>query len=561
MRTVQPSRNPILFTLCALLFAALPLAAGAAEVPADFNPFGEVVDVRLINVEVVVTDRQGNRVHDLAAADFRLLVDGEEVPLDFFTEVRDRRAVESAAPGTPAAPAGETVGTSYLVYVDDYFPLQRDRNKVLDQLAEQLSALGPADRMAIVAYDDRQLELVSGWSSSEAEIAAALERAQERPAYGLRQLAEQRNHDRTLALSTDARSGDSLLTVGVEDRFFASEVARKVERSVAAASASLRGFASAPGRKVMLLLSGGWPYSPVQYVARNQAVLATGQLADGESILRPLVDTANRLGYTVYPVDVPGLARVAGADVERGGLIDPLSGNANRFDQFSSSAFSDREGSIEDTLRHVAQETGGRPLINSRRLSALPEVSSDVGNYYWLGFTPPGDADDRRHRVRVVVDAPGVRVRARKSYFDLTATAERTMAVESALIFGGVRGLDLGAASGLVAELGDAERGGRRVEVPIVVHIPTDMLTAVPEGDEWLARVELRVGSRDGRGRVSDVAAAPVELRFPEDPKPGRTVTYRGALRLRNADQMLIVQVTDPVGGVTRTTEAQYAKQ
>ena len=571
MSTVRPSRSPSRFlhplVLLALPLAAAPLASAAERPAAGFDPFGEVVDVRLINVEVVVTDRTGARIHGLAPEDFRLLVDGEEVALDFFTEVRDRRAVDTGstaddATAPPSAPAGEAVGVSYLVYVDDYFPLARDRNAVLDQLAAHLGDLGPADRMAIVAYDDRRLDLLTGWTSSQEELAAAFAAARERPAHGLRQLAELRNHDRTLALAGDARGADALRRTGVEDRAFALEMAGRVRRSVAAATSAVRGFSSAPGRKVLLLLAGGWPYSAIGYASGDPTLVAPGEVADGGEILRPLVDAANRIGYTVYPVDVPGLSRSGGSDVEQGGRLDPFSGaDEQRFADFDSAVLVDREATLEDSLRHVARETGGEALINSRRLAALPAVRDDVGNYYWLGFTPPGDADDRRHGVRVVVDRPGLRVRTRQSYLDLTPAAERTLAVEGALVFGGRGGTAAAAVvGGFSAELGAAERDGRRIQVPLAVHIPTGMLTAVPDGAGWLARVELRIGSRDGQRRVSEVAAVPVELRFPEPPQPGRHVTFRNTLRLRNADQVLVIQVTDPVGGATRTTEAELVR-
>jgi len=44
--------------------------------------FGETIDVRVVNVEVVVTDGSGNRVNGLKPADFHLKVDGKEVTPD-----------------------------------------------------------------------------------------------------------------------------------------------------------------------------------------------------------------------------------------------------------------------------------------------------------------------------------------------------------------------------------------------------------------------------------------------------------------------------------------------
>lgn len=76
----------------ALLAVALPAAAWqqqpqpAAEPPASI--FGEQIDVRVVNIEVVVTDKDGNRVSGLAPSDFRLKVDGKDVMVEYFSEVR-----------------------------------------------------------------------------------------------------------------------------------------------------------------------------------------------------------------------------------------------------------------------------------------------------------------------------------------------------------------------------------------------------------------------------------------------------------------------------------------
>ncbi|MCY3929258.1 MAG: hypothetical protein OXG81_13400 [Acidobacteria bacterium] len=86
-----------------------------------------------MNVEVVVTDEQGRRVHGLTAADFELLVDGRPVPLDYFSEIREGRAVASPAGDVPTVPAlrpNAPVGRSFLVFIDDFFSIKQDRDRV-----------------------------------------------------------------------------------------------------------------------------------------------------------------------------------------------------------------------------------------------------------------------------------------------------------------------------------------------------------------------------------------------------------------------------------------------
>lgn len=96
------------------LVAAVPtpaIAQGAKPPPA----FTEVIEVRVVEVEVVVTDAEGERVHGLERDDFRLLVSGREVPIEYFDERRGGETVASApgsSPGVGSAPSIPADGCS-----------------------------------------------------------------------------------------------------------------------------------------------------------------------------------------------------------------------------------------------------------------------------------------------------------------------------------------------------------------------------------------------------------------------------------------------------------------
>lgn len=115
MRTGVPRISHVVApALIAAGILGVPVAllgrAPAPPQPAPALPgISETIDVRVVNVEVVVADRGGHLVHGLTAADFRLEVDGKEVPIDYFTEVREGQAAAGAAPagasqGAPTAP-------------------------------------------------------------------------------------------------------------------------------------------------------------------------------------------------------------------------------------------------------------------------------------------------------------------------------------------------------------------------------------------------------------------------------------------------------------------------
>jgi hypothetical protein len=336
----------------------------------------------------------------------------------------------------------------------------------------------------------------------------------------------------------------SSFDLSVEERGFAQEIRQRTERAVAAVGATLRGFAQPPGRKVMIVLSGGWPFAAGQYAANDLGRPLAGvyDYGDGPRLLQTVTDTANLLGYTLYPVDVPGLGGDFGADVGRETRF------ARGLEPETSLASFERERIVQDSLHYLARETGGRALINSQRLAALPEVAADTRSYYWLGFTPDRSRDNALHDIRVEVVAKGLEARTRKSFRDLSRGVEGDMAVESALLFGAAP-----ADGRLTVEAGEPEPAGRKyIELPLRLIIPVEVLTAlaVPgEGGERVVRLELRVAAHDSHNRTSDVPTVPFEVRLPNVAPADAAVTYEARVKLRNEPQDLVVSVLDPLSG------------
>ncbi len=533
-----------------LLTLALPALAQESQ-SALPGVFGEVLDVRVVNLEVVVTDKDGIPISGLNPADFTLTIDGEPVPIDYFSEVRGGVAIgEGEAPTVPGVPqvaSGQPVETSYLVFVDDYFSIGPDRNRVLDAFREDLGFLGPEDRMAVVAYDGSQLEMLSTWSRSVVELERVFKRARERPAWGLQRVAERRQARVDEGESVQSLVGVSLQDSGVQtnidrtfldpqERYYVQRLAEQLDRSVAAATATLRSFAKPPGRKVMILLSGGWPFFPVEFLySRFDRLILDREGIDGDDLYGRLVDTANLLGYTLYPVDVPGLDRDV-VDVTVLEAPDPRRIEARTFL---------REQENHYTLEHLAERTGGRALLNAKRMNAFESVVSDTRSYYWLGFTPGREWDDTRHDVRLEMSSPDFKVRSRAGYLDTSRQREVTMAVESSLLFGSHPGN-----GSLRVELGEPKKSGRRrIDVPLTVIVPLDQLTFLPVGDTFVSEVELRIAVMDEDGQRAEIPVIPMNLQTTTEPEAGNLGRYQTQLRLRNKSHHGVVAVYDGASG------------
>jgi VWFA-related protein len=117
--------------------------------------------------------------------------------------------------------------------------------------------------------------------------------------------------------------------------------------------------------------------------------------------LAEITRAANRANTTIYTLDPRGL--VAGSDIDE--QVDPTEwGNYVRKSQ--------------DSLRVLAEETGGMPVVNmndfDKALKAIDAASSD---YYVLGYYSSNpDIMKRRRQIEVKVLRKGVTVYSRKEY-------------------------------------------------------------------------------------------------------------------------------------------------
>lgn len=541
------------------LAAASPLAAQPAaqgQAPVEI-PYSEVVDVRVVNVEVVVEEK-GARVRGLGPQDFVVEVDGREVPIEYFTEVEGGLAVERAEASDATVPAlapGSSVGTSYLVFIDDFFTRPADRDRVLDGLIEQLPNLTLQDRMAIVAFDGKKVDMLTSWSQDVGDLTRILRKAKERTAYGLQRLAEQRIFESARDMEqmrlaarrgSQANQGDFRRSVDLEEEQLAQRISEQVRRATTAAASVLRSFANPPGRKVMMVYSGGWPSDPGTWVTSDPYLSSrlTG-VRRGDELVGQLADNANRLGYTLYMIDVPGVVNT-GIDASESSL-----------DEASLVLDRRRHREIEEeaTLRDLAARTGGRALVNSLAVDAFAQVVGDTRSYYWLGFTPQWKGDDSKHKVAVKLRRKGPDIRTRNGFSDLSRASEVNMMVESSLLFG-----DPPTSEPLQVEAGRGQKKGRLREVPLKVFIPLHALTFLPVQGGYVSDVELRIAVLDEDGNTSEIPVVPLVFQGKNPPQPNSIKPWETILKMRTKRHDLVVSLYDKPSGKILAAKVEVPK-
>ena len=295
----------------------------------------------------------------------RLFVEGNEVPI-----------TRSQPPGA------EDAALHALLFIDEVFVSPRDRDQALHQLRLSLSEMAPTDRLAVVAYDGTQLEVLAPWSPPGEEIFEALERAARRPAQGLLRRSERRRQevlDRRRSRPPDADSfagvgfSGSLRTrqVDLGDQDSLRDLAR---RSAAAAADALesqwQALGAPEGLGALLLVSGGW--------------LPPGALsAECETFAAPLLLALERTGYAVYPV----AAHPSNRPPFEAPAPDPL-------------------------LLHLAVESGGQDSTVDR--GALELALADAREHILLSFslpTEPPQDEIGRGSLEIRSEVPDVLVR------------------------------------------------------------------------------------------------------------------------------------------------------
>lgn len=501
--------KPSLFCGVAALLI-FPLSSTAQN---EIPTIGETIDVRVVNVEAVVTTASGEKVRGLTAADFRLLVDGREVPVEYFAEIAEGLSV--TADKAPVA-AGEEAARNFLVYIDDGFSLANRRNDVLEKLERDLALLGPADRMAILAFDGTRITALCPWTADPRTLREALAQARQRPGKGAEMLAHQRKLQADVGWVLDnansIETGDSDTRVGgpkvseVERALFelaprkSGEARTQLGKTTEAAIAALRGFETPPGRKVMLFLSGAW------------------SLSVAPRLYGPVVQAANQLGYTVYPVD------------------------ASQSDLYEVSG-----------LDALARATGGRLLMPADN-AVFREMVADSGTYYWLGFTPTWKADDRGHVITAGVRRPGLAVRSRSGFSDLSHRTEAALKAESVLLFGGADG-----DRRLIVQLGEPARRRGVFELPVTIGVPVEALALTPKGKGYLAEIPLAVATEEADGRRANLSGPRLRVTIASLPQAGTYARFETVVLVRDPKQRLIFTVHDPVSGKALWGEAQVA--
>ena len=533
-------KTPAIARLGSSLLMALFPMLGAAQQPPTFT---EEIEVRVMDLDVSVTEKNGRPVTDLRRENFKVLVDGKPVPIDYFARV-DEGTIHAPDLAT-ASPdqvldayrrGGEAfVPRHFLLYVDLGHLAPSGRKRALESLRDLVTRMGPNDRGRVVLFDRRSKELTE-WTSSKEELFAALSRV-EKAGVGMSRLLTEQQTLREID-STRRRSTREFLS-----RQYAEQERAEVRTLLDDVGSELATLAPLAGKKAFLFFSGGFEFQPgyaMASYALGQGSLLALDARNFSQELDQIVRRANAAEITFYTIDARGLE---GEGVSASN-DDPL---LNR----PGVSFIARQDTQEGLVL-LARETGGLALLNSNDFrNGLARVYQDVSVYYSIGVTlsklPTG-----YQKVSVEVDRPGAVVRTRRGYAprtDAERARDRVQAtLKTNLTYAGVP---------LTLKSAPPTKKGGRYSLPIQVTLPASALTFVPDGNVRRASADVYIGAIDDRGRMSEIGRDETSFTLPEgQSESAAPLVYSAVLQTRKGNHRIVVNIRDKASGKMGTAKA-----
>jgi VWFA-related protein len=571
------SRTPrhLVRTICALAALLVPLVPLGAQAADDAGEtFFEAIQVGVAEVEVVVTDAEGRRITDLRQDEFALYEDGQRVELSHFQPPAATVTATGEVTLLPAEMAVEPAENRALcaIFGDNVSLTVSARARLLRSLRDRLEAEWHAGTdVMVVAHDaPGSLRILRPPTSDHALAATALDEIERVVPPGTLWGAGGARIVRDIELAPDPAAQDEndpggganaeaeALRLHQEIRNHAEQVRQQAVATARALGTLVEALAGLPGRKAVLLVSGGLSERPAQALlsAWDNKYRFSGRQYDLGSeleslasepveILEEVAQQANGNRVTLYAVAATDVVQVGGAELR--------SNEIWTIDESHTETFN-----LANSIQRLVGPTGGLTSINAGNPGLLlDDLVDDLGASYVLGYTP-GAGREGLHKVRVEVSRPGLKVRHRESR---RARAPREVMVERTQA-----GLLLGYQDNplqVEVEWGYPSPGEKRgTEVlPLTVKLPMSGLVLVPNGAFHEGRLTVYIAARDSEGRGSPVTEVLVPIRVPNEQllvALSQTAAYRTRLEMRDTSQHVAVSVRDELGNVAATVTASY---
>jgi VWFA-related protein len=472
------------------IFLLFTLSLSAQPTPLTATA-GETIEVSIVNVDVFVTDRKGNRVRGLSADDFEIRENGKPQPITNFAEYSsdieageltvDGRAKTTVARNATAAREKRTI----VVFIES-MTLAPFRSKVIfDSIRQMLrETVRPGDSVAIVSW--LQAALVRQDFTDDLEsLEHALDVIEEEntgvesnPADEIRRRTEFLQEFQRELVDAGYPIGEAATTA-----FHALSTAQAELVEIRQKSYALRSYMEAiagfEGKRIMIMATRRFgQYAGAQYFGGEVPFRYRNEL-DTRPYRDALIATANANNITVYPIFSRGLGWSYRGDAEDSGRnlyrIDS-DGDMRRFSAENYALLNETT-----SLDEIADETGGMLAWGSKDVAKLmPRITDDLESYYSLGYRASATGRDDARSIRVTMKNKDYVVRSRREYVEKSDDTRMTDTVVANLVRTSKDGR-----LPIEVEVGEITNSGRRRQVPLKIRIPVDALSRQESGGEF----------------------------------------------------------------------------
>ncbi|MFY9608011.1 MAG: VWA domain-containing protein [Blastocatellia bacterium] len=420
-----------------LAWSTIGFAQSNPQGPAQDQPIR--ITTELVQLDVVVTDKKGQIVTGLKKEDFELHENGKKQLISFFESVeagKKRKPGDIEKPGEPeVSPQGAGVADIRRIFafvVDDLTTRFEDMVYVRQMLTNFVdNQMLPTDLVAIVRTVGGK-GLLQQFTTDKALLRSAIEALtpKSHPFSTFNNPATPRTPRIPEAAGAGAPVGGDTGVIGAFDISTgeAADINSPLEdtnkafrayMSLGTASFVIDSMKQLPGRKSLVLISGGLP------------VFGSRPGSESTSItyfLNVLSDNATRAGVAIHTMDIRGLEAYRAVssfeDTPARGMVDTgTAGNAGGAGSFGRTADQSLLGNnpIESHqgLRMLSAATGGIAVLNKNNFDeGLGQIVSANDGYYLLAYTPENAKFDNKFRkVEIKVKRDGMKVYNRRGYY------------------------------------------------------------------------------------------------------------------------------------------------
>lgn len=441
-----------------LVVLVVLLVSAAVPLPAAEGPrLGETIDVSIVNVDAVVTDRQGNPVRGLTKDDFQILENGKPQAITNFSEFEGATQTGVSVPHTQPR--------TIIVFIEHFRAPEFRRDPFFAGVRDFLHrTVRPGDAVKIVSFA-RSMETRLNFTDNLASIDRTLDQIASESGPGVDAVTFQDhllgeaftssiNASRT---RPSLRGGGSTWPDETRAPASAEETFRfmRMREKVMAITSLMNSIAGSDTKKVFVMAVRRFSPSGMDAsLGLDSLTPSYGWSSSNrrDAIIDYVSKTANANGITVYPLLPEGLGREGfGTDA----LFD---------DQVLHSQL--------PYLDQVARQTGGKLAWGRDIEKDLPKAAADLDAYYSLGYRASTRNIDRARSIIVKPKNPDYKIRSRREYVeksDQTRMRERVLATL----------LDQAPPSSMniTVEAGRPRYFNKgRYTIPVTVHIPVAAL-------------------------------------------------------------------------------------